>query len=126
MEVIQELANQLGVAVENLLSAYTPYCFGVNIGNVTGSLAVFVGSIIVIVLSLKAMMHNYRVLDNAHDKYASERPQVWAYGAIAVIIMLVTLISIIAFVYSLPYLIGSIMSPQGAAIHALIKMVTSN
>lgn len=124
MEVIQELANQLGVAVENLLSAYTPYCFGVNIGNVTGSFIVLVSSIIVIILSLKAMMRNYRVLCDAHDKYPNERPQVWVYGAIVVIMMFVILISIIVFVYSLPYLIGSIMSPQGAAIHALIKMVT--
>lgn len=126
MEVIQKLANQLGVAVENLLSAYAPFCLGANIGNVTGSFAVFVGSIIVIVLSLKAMMCNYRELYDAHDKYASEKPQVWVYGAIAVIMMFVALISLIAFVCSLPYLIGSIMSPQGAAIHELIKMVTGN
>lgn len=126
MEVIQELANQLGVAVENLLSAYAPFCLGANIGNVTGAFAVFVGSLIVTISSLKTMMCNYRELYNAHDKYASERPQVWVYGAIVVIMMLIALISIIAFVSGLPYLIGSIMSPQGAAIHELIKMVTGN
>lgn len=126
MEVIQELAKQLGVAVENLLSAYTPFCLGTNIGNVTSSFIILVSSIIVTILSLKAMMHNYRALCDAHDKYPSEKPQVWVYGAIAVIMMFVILISLIAFVCSLPYLIGSIMSPQGAAIHELIKMVTSN
>ena len=124
MEVIQELAKQLGVAVENLLSAYTPFCLGTNIGIVTGSFIVLVSSIIVTILSLKAMMHNYCEL--WHDECPSEKPQVWVYGAIAAIMMFVALISLIAFACSLPYLIGSIMSPQGAAIHELIKMVTGN
>lgn len=126
MEVIQELAKQLGVAVENLLSAYTPFCLGTNIGIVTGSFIVLVSSIIVTILSLKVMMYNYLVLFDAHDKCPNEKPQVWIYGAIAVIMMFIALISLIAFVCSLPYLIGSIMSPQGAAIHELIKMVTGN
>ena len=124
MEIIQELANQLGVAVENLLSAYAPYCLGANIGNVTGSFIILVSSIIVMILSLKAMMHNYCELYGTHDECPSEKPQVWVYGAIAGIMMFVLLISIIAFVFSLPYLIGCIMSPQGAAIHGLIKMMT--
>lgn len=124
MEVIQELANQLGVAVENLLSVYAPFCLGANIGNVTGSFIILVSSIIVMILSLKAMMHNYRELYDTHDECPSEKPQVWVYGAIAAIMMFVLLISIIAFVFSLPYLIGCIMSPQGAEIHGLIKMVT--
>lgn len=121
MEVIQELANRLGVAVENLLSVYAPFCLGANIGNVTGSFIILVSSIIVMILSLKAMMHNYCVL--WHDECPSEKPQVWVYGAIAAIMMFVALISLIAFVFSLPYLIGCIMSPQGAAIHGLIKMM---
>lgn len=124
MEVIQELANRLGVAVENLLSVYAPFCLGANIGNVTGSFIILVSSIIVMILSLKTMMHNYCALCDAHYECPSEKPQVWVYGAIAAIMMLVILISIIVFVCSLPYLIGCIMSPQGAAIHGLIKMVT--
>ena len=124
MEVIQELANRLGVAVENLLSAYAPFCLGANIGNVTCSFIILVSSIIAMILSLKTMMHNYRELCAIYDKHPSEKPQVWVYGAIAAIMMLVILISIIVFVCSLPYLIGCIMSPQGAAIHGLIKMVT--
>lgn len=124
MEIIQELANRLGVAVENLLSAYAPFCLGANIGNVTCSFIILVSSIIAMIFSLRAMMHNYCELRAIYDKCPSEKPQVWVYGAIAAIMMFVILISIIAFVCSLPYLIGCIMSPQGAAIHGLIKMVT--
>ena len=50
MEIVQELAEQLGVAVENLLSAYTPYYLGVSIGVVIASFIVLVGSLIIIVL----------------------------------------------------------------------------
>ena len=124
MEVIQELANRLGVAVENLLSAYAPFCLGANIGNVTCSFIILFSSIIAMIFSLRAMIHNYRALCAIYDKCPGEKPQVWVYGAIAAIMMFVILISIIAFVCSLPYLIGCIMSPQGAAIHGLIKMVT--
>lgn len=53
MEIIQELANQLGVAVENLLSAYAPYCLGNFIGATTASFVVFVASLIVFYLVAK-------------------------------------------------------------------------
>lgn len=126
MEVIQELANQLGVAVENLLTAYAPFCLGSSIGTITASFVILVSSIIVVVLSLKSMMHNYRVLYDTHDKCPSEKPQVWVYGIIATVMMFVATISLICFVNNLPYLVGAIMSPQGAAIHRLIRMVTGN
>ena len=45
MEVIRELANQLGVAAESLLSAYAPYYLGATIGRAFLSIAIFIFSI---------------------------------------------------------------------------------
>lgn len=121
MEIVQELAEQLGVAVENLLSAYAPYCLGVNIGVVVASFIVLVGSIIVLILSLNTMMHNYNML---YDEFPSERPQVWVYGVIAVIMLFAAIISLVVFVMCLPNLIGAIMSPAGAAIADIVYKIT--
>lgn len=123
MEIVQELAEQLGVAVENLLSAYAPYCLGVNIGVVVASFIVLVGSIIVLILSLNTMMHNYNMLCNNHDKFPSERPQVWVHGVIAVIMLFAAIISLVVFVICLPNLIGAIMSPEGAAIADIVDKI---
>ena len=67
MEIIQELANQLGVAVENLLNAYAPYCLGDIIGVTIASFVVFVASLIVLILSLKAMLCNYNAFQNCDN-----------------------------------------------------------
>lgn len=118
MEIIQELANQLGVAVEYLLSAYAPYCLGDIIGVTTVSFVVFVASLIVIILSIKATLYNYNEFQDC------ENPSVWVYSIIAVIVVIIALIALCTFVVSVPKLIGAIMSPQGVAIADIVAKIT--
>lgn len=118
MEIIQELANQLGVAVEYLLNAYAPYCLGAIIGVTTASFVVFVASLIVLILSLKAMLYNYNAFQNC------DNPNVWVYGIIAFIVAFIVLIALCVFVASVPKLIGAIMSPQGVAIADIVAKIT--
>ena len=120
MEIVQELANQLGVAVENLLSAYAPYYLGANIGSVVTSFVCLVIGFVLSVFFLKTMIKNY----NTSDNYLKcDDPNVWVYGIIAGIMVIVVIISLAVFAMFLPRCIGAIMSPTGAAIADIVSKV---
>lgn len=120
MEVIQELAEQLGVAVENLLNAYAPYYLGQTIGITVISFIMIVVGIIMFVPSMKKMLHNYSQTED-YDELS-----VWTYGTIAVVSAFITLAALFSFVIHFPNLIGAIMSPQGAAINNIIVQIGAN
>lgn len=117
MEVVQELARQLGVAVENLLGAYAPYYLGAIIGTTTLSFIVFVVSIIVCVRSFSAMLNNYNAV---HD---GDNPNVWVHGIVSSIMFFIIIVALIALTDNVPKFIGAIMSPQGAAIADIVAKV---
>lgn len=120
MEVIQELANQLGVAAESLLSAYAPYYLGQTIGEAILTFVMFVIMIIVVVISLNIMFKAY---NNDYNSNTSELIISIAF-TIAVIAGIISCLSFMIFYTVLPNAVGAIMSPQGAAIADIINRVT--
>ena len=120
MEVIQELANQLGVAAESLLSVYVPYYLGQTIGGTILTFVMFVIMIIVVVTSLNIMFKAY---NNDYNSNTSELIISIAF-TITVIAGIISCLSFMIFYTALPNAVGAIMSPQGAAIADIINRVT--
>lgn len=118
MEIVQELAKQLGVAVEYLLSAYAPYYLGATIGTTALAFVVFIVSIIVCVRSINAMLNNYNAV---HD---GDNPNVWVYGIVAFVTFFIIVVALMALANNIPEFIGAIMSPQGAAIADIVTRIT--
>lgn len=123
--VIQELANQLGVAADNILGAYAPYYMGVMICSSLIAAIVFVVSIIVIVQSCKAMIHEF---DNGGFRYTNFRytcsMRFIIAASVCVFACIVLIISFVCVCVMLPDAIGAICSPSGATINHIISMVS--
>lgn len=116
--VIQELANQLGVAADNILVAYAPYYMGVMICSSLIAVICFVVSIIVIVQSSKMMINEY---DNRGCEYSM---RLIIAASVCVFACIVLVISFVCVCMMLPNAIGAICSPSGATINQIISMVS--
>lgn len=112
MEIIQELAEQLGVAAENLLSAYAPYYLGRTIGAATLALVMF---IIMTIVGIVSLYMSFKARTDTYEGVAF---------AVALIAGMILLGSLIALSVTIPNAIGAIMSPQGAAIADIVSKVT--
>lgn len=111
MEVIQELAEQLGVAVDNLLSVYAPYYLGQTLGAAALALILFVIAIIacIVLLYLGSKVDDIEFAE-----------LIFIFALVAGIICLC---SLFALCTTIPSAVGAIMSPQGAAVADIISKV---
>lgn len=111
MSEINELAKQLGVAMEYVLDAYALY-------NLASSIVNAVLVIILFVISVIAMINMFNA---SKDIAMIEADELYV---VKIIISLISFISATMLMFAcLPKAVGAICSPTGAAISRLINMV---
>lgn len=114
MEAIQELAEQLGVTVDNLLEAYAPYVLGTSIGNMILFILIFIASLIVFIIFLT------KYYKSKNDKLYGDATM----GVVAIVSAAILIFTMMCAAFIVPDAIGTMLSPSGAAIKNMIHMVT--
>lgn len=107
MEVIQELASQLGIATEYVLTAYVPYYIGKVISVSIISFVFLIASSIALVIVSK-------------KKYYKDTDIKFI---IFTMLIGTVICSLIVFAITFPDTVGAICSPTGAAINFIARMV---
>ena len=118
MEVIEELANQLGVATENLLAAYAPYYIGRTVG------VVVIAFIYLIIFTVLEIIFLKKLLKSKEGNISDD---------FEIVVILICVLSFVAIIFSslvitinVPNLIGALCSPEGAAINKIADMVSGS
>lgn len=112
MEVIQELANQLGVATEYVIGAYAPYYTARTIANTVIALLVLVVSTITFVKCISKYLKENNIDETTADTMVA-------------LMIVCSIASIVSFVCSwvlIPDMVGTLVSPTGAAIKDIVTM----
>lgn len=107
MDVVQEIANQLGVASEYVLNEYVPYYMGKTIFGACATTLVFLVVLIFGIIILKKMNKNETV-----DEFE--------FAVMLAIFIAVLIVIGIFMIFAVTDLIGGICSPTGAAIHDIV------
>ena len=117
--IIQELANQLGIAVDILLNAYAPYYTGVNIASAFLACTIFIVSLIGSIKCIKKIVE----LMESDDKNDMTEIAGYCYIILLCVLAVVCIISIICVAVTFPNAIGCLCSPTGATINHIVSMI---